>query len=180
MFYGSFFNMHVRPKVSSRFEVYASRTRQVVLRPLGTSTNCKHYLALFSTNPIKGTFPQVIAVGEHHNEGEKSLSYRSHLHRIYELMNDSSVWLLTTIDFWCVLYCMRSIWWLLSLLSLFFILLGALLWHVNGDNSKRRIPITKIKHTYQYHASRFALIQRRTRKFYFASDCHTQTVIHVY
>ena len=86
MFYGSFFNMHVRPKVSSRFEVYASRTRQVVLRPLGTSTNCKHYLALFSTNPIKGTFPQVIAVGEHHNEGEKSLSYRSHLHRIYELM----------------------------------------------------------------------------------------------
>ena len=52
--------------------------------------------------------------------------------------------------------------------------------HQWWQQQEASIPITKIKHTYQYHASRFASIQRRTRKFYFASDHHTQAVIHVY
>ena len=151
-----------------------------MFRPLGTSTNCKHYLALFSTNPIKGTFPQVIAVGEHHNEGEKSLSYRSHLHRIYELMNDLSVWLLSTDYTFLVCLVLYAVHLMApSFVTSFLHILGCFtLTHQWWQQQEASIPITKIKHTYQYHASRFASIQRTRRKFYFASDHHTQTVIH--
>ena len=68
-----------------------------------------------------------------------------------------------------------------SFVTSFLHILGCFtLTHQWWQQQEASIPVTKIKHTYQYHASRFASIQRTRRKFYFASDHHTQAVIHVY